>query len=326
MEKHYLEEFIPHVDITNLKKRLESTDGWKSQTNSQKYKSLLENLKNITFIKKSESNDYFSGVNLESDQTDEIEKIARSLIPWRKGPFKIGSLTIDAEWRSDQKWKRIEEFLPDLSGKTILDIGANNGYYMFQMAKQNPRLVLGIDPVLHCKAQFEFINYFVEEDNLKFELLGVDDVPLFRSLFDVIFSMGILYHHRHPIAQLIDIREALKSEGTAIIETIGIPGEESICLFPEDKYSKMRNVWFLPTLSCLKNWVLRAGFTDIEVISVSKTDFSEQRLTDWCPPPHQSLKDFLKEGDDTKTVEGYPAPMRFCLKAKKKKSPIKKFD
>ncbi|MEE3078039.1 MAG: tRNA 5-methoxyuridine(34)/uridine 5-oxyacetic acid(34) synthase CmoB, partial [Bdellovibrionota bacterium] len=299
---------------------------WKSQTNSQKYKSLLENLKNIKFIKKSESNDYFSGVDIESDQSDEIEKIARSLIPWRKGPFKIGNLTIDAEWRSDQKWKRIEEYLPDLSGKTILDIGANNGYYMFQMAKQNPRLVLGIDPVLHCKAQFEFINHFVEEDNLKFELLGVDDVPLFRSLFDVIFSMGILYHHRHPIAQLIDIREALKSEGTAIIETIGIPGEESICLFPEDKYSKMRNVWFLPTLSCLKNWVLRAGFTDIEVISVSKTDFSEQRLTDWCPPPHQSLKDFLKEGDDTKTVEGYPAPMRFCLKAKKKKSPIKKFD
>ena len=285
-----------------------------------------ENLKNIKFIKKSESNDYFSGVDLESDQSDEIEKIARSLIPWRKGPFKIGSLTIDAEWRSDQKWKRIEEFLPDLSGKTILDIGANNGYYMFQMAKQSPRLVLGIDPVLHCKAQFEFINHFVEEDNLKFELLGVDDVPLFRSLFDVIFSMGILYHHRHPIAQLIDIREALKSEGTAIIETIGIPGEESICLFPEDKYSKMRNVWFLPTLACLKNWINRTGFIDIEVVSVSTTNFEEQRKTPWCPPPHQSLEDFLDDNNKSKTVEGYPAPVRFCIKAKKKPtSPIKTF-
>ncbi|MEC7182016.1 MAG: DUF1698 domain-containing protein, partial [Bdellovibrionota bacterium] len=45
--------------------------------------------------------------------------------------------------------------------------------------------------------------------------------------------------------------------------------------------------------------------------------FEEQRNTDWCPPPHQTLKDFLDPKDITKTVEGHPAPIRFCIIAEK---------
>ncbi len=263
--------------------------------------------------------------SLEID-TDKTTEIAKQLIPWRKGPFQVGSLSIDAEWRSDKKWQRLKDHLPELKDKIVLDVGCNNGYYMFEMAKENPKLVLGIDPVLHNQAQFDFINHFKKHDNLKFELFGIEDLPNFRSFFDVVFSMGVLYHHRHPLEQLISIRESLVPGGTMIMETIGIPGEETICLFPEDRYSKMRNVWFLPTLSCLKNWINRTGFTDIEVVSSSTTNFEEQRKTPWCPPPHQSLEDFLDENDKTKTVEGYPAPVRFCIKAiKKPNSPIKTF-
>lgn len=179
---------------------------------------------------------------------------------------------------------------------------------------------------MHNQAQFEYINHFKKNDNLKFELFGIEDLPNFKSFYDVIFSMGVLYHHRHPLEQLISIREALVPGGEMIMETIGIPGDDSICLFPEDRYSKMRNVWFLPTLACLKNWINRTGFIDMEVVSVSTTNFEEQRKTPWCPPPHQSLEDFLDENDQTKTVEGYPAPVRFCIKAKKKPtSPIKTF-
>ncbi len=321
----YLEDYRPHVDLNHINETLAKSSGWNSSKNKNKYQHIYQKLKSINLNEISPLTKEYSGASFNTEDSKIIEQLALDLIPWRKGPFKIGNLEIDAEWRSDQKWKRINEFLPKLENQTILDIGCNNGYYMFQMLKYKPKLVLGIDPVLHCKAQFDFINHFVQAKNLKMELLGVEDVKSFLSMFDVVFSMGILYHHRHPLEQLIDIREALKSGGTAIIETIGIPGEESICLFPEDKYSKMRNVWFLPTESCFKNWLHRTGFTDIELISSSTTDFSEQRLSRFCPPPHQSLEDFLNPEDHSKTVEGYPAPMRFCYKAKKKQSPIKKF-
>jgi tRNA (mo5U34)-methyltransferase len=79
----------------------------------------------------------------------------------------------------------------------------------------------------------------------------------------------------------------------------------------------MRNVWFLPSISATVNWLARTHYTDIEILSVCKTTTEEQRLTDWCPPPKQSLKEFLTE-DQEKTIEGYPAPRRFIIKAKKK--------
>jgi len=66
--------------------------------------------------------------------------------------------------------------------------------------------------------------------------------------------------------------------------------------------------------------VLRAGFRDIEVIDIVKTDVNEQRKTDWIDT--ESLNNFLDSSDSTKTVEGYPAPKRVYIKAKKIKKNI----
>ena len=185
------------------------------------------------------------------------------------------------------------------------------------MAEQKPELLLGIDPVIQCETQFKFLQHFARVPNLHFEMFGVEHIDSFKEMFDVIFSMGIIYHHRHPLEQLINIREALKPGGQAIIETIGIPGDESYALFPEDRYAKMRNVFFVPTLSCFINWLKKAKLIEVEVISATPLTFEEQRLTNWCPPPSQSLEDFLDPNDLTKTVEGHPAPMRAVLTATK---------
>lgn len=245
-----------------------------------------------------------------------IKSLAKDLIPWRKGPFNLFGMEIDAEWRSDKKWNRLLPHLPNLSGKRVLDVGCNNGYFMFKMAQHNPEFVLGIDPIFLNYAQFSFINHFAKKENLHFELWGQEDLIHFNNMFDVVFSMGVIYHHRNPIQQLLTLKKAIRPGGTLILETIGIPGEESYALFPEDRYAKMRNVWFLPTQSCFINWVKRAKFKDVEFLVDSDMTFEEQRLTQWCPPPRQSLEDFLDSKDPSKTIEGYPAPRRFILKAK----------
>ena len=91
-----------------------------------------------------------------------IEKAAQALIPWRKGPFNLFGIEIDGEWRSCLKWNRMKDKLPPLEGKTILDIGCNNGYFMFKMMAQRPQFVLGIDPTLHFKNQFKFLQTFFQ--------------------------------------------------------------------------------------------------------------------------------------------------------------------
>lgn len=323
MSLTYLEKYIPFVNLEELNTIKANKEVWKNQKLTSKYVSILEKVKELDHINFDLTVDDYVELTGEVDEQAKakIHEIATDLIPWRKGPFKINDLDLDAEWRSNLKWKRIQERVGNLKDKVVLDIGCNNGYYMYQMLKDDPELVLGIDPVVHNMAQFEFINSLAKKENLKFELFGIEDLTNFKCLFDVVFSMGIIYHHRHPLEQLIDMRNCIKSEGTLILETIGIPGEGSYCLFPEDRYAKMRNVWFLPTLECLKNWLARTGFIDIEVLSVAETTTAEQRLSPWCPPPFQSLEEFLDPQDPSKTVEGHPAPVRFCIKAKKKVSP-----
>ena len=255
---------------------------------------------------------------ISREQTNRIKNCAHALIPWRKGPFDLFGIYIDGEWRSDFKWNRLKKHLPSLTGKTILDIGCNNGYFMFKMAAENPRRVLGIDPVLlYCK-QFEFLQNFACLSTLSFLPLGVEHLPLMeKNSFDVIFSMGIIYHHKNPLEQLIHMKDCLKKQGVLILEGLGIPGEESICLFPKGRYARMKNVWFVPTLSCLINWIRRTGFEDIQVIYSLPLSVKEQRTTRWMSSEGHSLKDFLHKENPEKTIEGYPAPWRVALKAKK---------
>ena len=239
------------------------------------------------------------------------------LIPWKKGPFKLFDTYIDAEWDSSLKWERIKPHLGDQKEKVILDIGCNNGYFLFKLLELSPKLALGIDPIIPCFLQFQMINHFVESQKLKFELLGVEHLSYFKNTFDTILHMGILYHHRHPLEQLINIRESLKPGGMAIIETVGIPGENSTCLFPETTYANRPNVWFVPTLSCLINWCERTKFVDVEVISTEWQSSDEQRVTSWCKKD-TSYEHALNSENPLLTKEGHPAPKRFCLKVKKK--------
>ena len=96
-----------------------------------------------------------------------------------------------------------------------------------------------------------------------------------------------------------------------------IDGEGEMCLTPKDRYSKIPNIYFVPTVNALTNWCYRAGFESIEVLEMVVTDHNEQRKTEWIDG--QSLEDFLDPTDETKTVEGYPAPKRVYIKAIKSK-------
>jgi Protein of unknown function (DUF1698). len=53
------------------------------------------------------------------------------LLPWRKGPFMFNQLKLDSEWQCDLKWQRIKKHIKPLKNKTVLDVGAGNGYFHF---------------------------------------------------------------------------------------------------------------------------------------------------------------------------------------------------
>ena len=100
-------------------------------------------------------------------------KLLLDLSPWRKGPFHVGGVEIDSEWRSDLKWRRCVEGIEPLTGRTVLDVGSGNGYYALQMRDAGAKAVIGIDPTLLYVMQFLAIRRFEQAGQVYVLPLGL---------------------------------------------------------------------------------------------------------------------------------------------------------
>ncbi|MBK7520731.1 MAG: tRNA 5-methoxyuridine(34)/uridine 5-oxyacetic acid(34) synthase CmoB [Gammaproteobacteria bacterium] len=252
-------------------------------------------------------------IGLESDATaaqrTQLETALQALHPWRKGPFSLFGVTIDSEWRSDRKWCRLQDHIAPLAGRVVLDVGCGNGYYIWRMLGAGARFVLGVDPTLRFLAQFLALRpYMMPTPPAVLLPLRGEDLPPRMGCFDTVFSMGVIYHRRAPLEHLAELLEALRPGGELVLETLVIPGDAQQVLIPEERYAKMRNVWFIPSAPAMLRWLRRAGFHAARLIDERATGPDEQRATPWMR--FESLADFLDPQRPELTVEGYPAPRR----------------
>jgi tRNA (mo5U34)-methyltransferase len=298
----------------NLEKIREERKKWFEWKDNKVKKSLVDNLPNIQKIEF----DLQDTINIKSQfieakNKEIIYQTALALRPWRKGPFSIFDTFIDTEWKSYIKYNLLKPHV-QLKDKVVGDIGCNNGYYLFRMLDQEPKKLVGFDPSAHCKMQFDFINHFIKSPII-YELLGVEHLPFYEHKFDTLFCLGVLYHRPNPVATLKELLAGLNTNGELILDTFMIDGNEPYALCPAKTYSKIPNVYFVPTIKALQNWFEKAKFSSFEVLEIKQTDLNEQRKTEWILG--ESLEDFLDKDNPLITVEGYPAPKRVYVKAKK---------
>jgi len=315
---HYLNLLPDDADKQAIKNLLQEKSQWlaSSKKGVERFRQPYESVQHIRAEQSDFSGDVVKiggGDALSRQDLEKVYKALRDFMPWRKGPFEVFGIEIDAEWRSERKWNRVLPELPDLRGKVIADIGCNNGYYMFRMAHHEPELVIGFEPYLQHYFTFKTLNGFAGCENVFCELLGVEHIGLFKNSFDVVFLMGILYHRSSPIEVLREIRTAMKPGGTLIVESQGIPGDEPWALFPEHRYAKVPGTYFVPTGACLANWLSRAGYTGVKIFFSHPMSGTEQRRTEWMV--FESYDDFVDKSDPSLTVEGYPAPIRIFARA-----------
>ena len=274
----------------------------------------INNLPEITTSKITlDSDSIIIGDKLEasSEEKNLIKSNLMQLKPWRKGPFNIFGVYIDAEWQSNMKWDRLKNNIKSLDDKLVLDIGCGNGYYGLRMLGMNAGYVLGIDPSLLFYSQFSVLKKYLPKTNIDYLPFGIERLKDKELFFDSVFSMGVLYHRRDPIKHLKQISKYIKSGGELIIESLVIDSKEHDVLIPQGRYAKMKNVWSIPSLKLLTMWIKNAGYKNIRVINTTKTTENEQRVTDWMK--FESLNDFLDPKDKSRTVEGYPSPMRSII-------------
>lgn len=252
---------------------------------------------------------------VSEQQQHQLREALMGLHPWRKGPFELFGVHIDTEWRSDWKWDRLQDHIAPLSGRTVLDVGCGSGYHCWRMRGAGADLVVGIDPTPLFVVQYFALQHYLNDPAVAVLPMGIEALPEKLAAFDTVFSMGILYHRRSPFDHLLQLRDALVSGGELVLETLVVDGELGHCLVPEGRYSKMGNVWFLPSTATLESWLKKAGFRNIRLADVDQTSVDEQRSTDWMR--FHSLAEFLDPDNPALTAEGHPAPKRAILLAEK---------
>lgn len=246
---------------------------------------------------------------------EKLKELLMRLHPWRKGPFELAGTHIDSEWRSDWKWQRIAPYL-DLDQKTILDIGCGNGYFGWRMLAEGAKCVVGIDPTLVFVMQWLACKHFAGDQPNYVLPQRAEDLVEGKPNFDLVFSMGVLYHRRDPLAHLHQILGLLKPGGQLLLETLVLPeGGEQPTLVPEKRYARMRNVWAIPSTKQLQAWLRQAGFGSSALLDVTPTSTSEQRSTPWMT--FESLEEALDPTDPSRTLEGHPAPTRAVMLVQK---------
>src|SRR3954453_10426276 len=136
---------------------------------------------------------------------DEIKRRAEALGPWFHNIVLDGGATAPNHFLGDYpavKGKGVSQAVPaDLSGKTVLDIGCNGGFYSIQMKRRGAERVVGIDWDDRYLNQARFAAEISGAD-VEFLKLSVYDVAALRERFDVVLFMGVLYHLRHPLLAL----------------------------------------------------------------------------------------------------------------------------
>lgn len=252
-------------------------------------------------------------VPLSNGETQRIVHHLKQLMPWRKGPYHLHGIHIDTEWRSDFKWDRVLPHLSPLKDRTILDVGCGSGYHMWRMVGEGASMVVGIDPTELFLCQFEVVRKLLGNDRRANLIpLGIEEMqPL--AAFDTVFSMGVLYHRKSPLDHLSQLKAQLVKGGELVLETLVIDGDVNDVLVPADRYAKMKNVYFIPSVPALINWLEKVGFKNVRCVDQAVTTLEEQRKTDWLK--NESLVDFLDPNDHSKTIEGLPAPKRAVILA-----------
>ena len=215
--------------------------------------------------------------------TAAIERRVRELGPWFHNLDLAGVSTAPGHFLGDYpaiKWRRFADAIPhDLSGRTVLDVGCNAGFYAIEMKRRGADRVVGIDWDEHYLAQARFAAE-VHGVDLELRRMSVYDVAQLGERFDLVLFLGVLYHLRHPLLALDLLWEHVVGE-TLVFQSLmrGSPEEGAVSedypfeergIFEQPSYPRLYFVersyagdptnWWFPNRAGAEAMLRSAGF------------------------------------------------------------------
>ena len=218
---------------------------------------------------------------------DQIRLRAKALGPWFHNMNLNGVWTAPDHFLGDYpgvKFRRFAAALPaDLTGKTVLDIGCNGGFYSIEMKRRGAARVLGIDFDEDYLAQARFAASVTGQE-IEFRQMSVYNVGQLGERFDLVIFMGVLYHLRHPLLALDIIHDTVARDlllfqslqrGSADVDPVAenydffeqdhfdSPGYPKMH-FIEHRYANDPTNWWAPNAACSAAMLRSAGFAIVD--------------------------------------------------------------
>lgn len=216
-------------------------------------------------------------------KTEEIQQRVTDLGTWFHNMNLGGVQTAPNHFLGDYpatKWSKIQKGIPaDLSGKTVLDIGCNGGFYSIEMKRRGASRVLAIDTDSRYLRQAQFAAEVCNAD-IEFRKMDVYEVEQLQEQFDLVLFMGVFYHLRHPLlaldllqkhvvrdklvfqsmvrgsATIAAVNQNYPFSETKVFEESGYP----LMYFVEYYYADDPTNWWIPNRACVEAMLRSAGF------------------------------------------------------------------
>jgi tRNA (mo5U34)-methyltransferase len=213
----------------------------------------------------------------------EIEERVQDLGEWFHNLDLKGVRTAPNHFLGDypaMNWRFISHAVPrDLTGRTVLDVGCNGGFYAMEMKRRGAARVVGIDSDERYLNQARFAAE-VNGLDIEFRLLDVYDVGALGEQFDIVLFMGLLYHLRHPLLALdllhayvvkdllvfqsmqrgsqhvASVAPDYPFEERAVFESLSFP----LAYFIEHSYAHDWTNWWIPNRAGTEAMLRSAGF------------------------------------------------------------------
>lgn len=206
--------------------------------------------------------------HLDVSSIEEREKILKdtaTLGPWYQSFNLADWLRIEAVHDGDSVLDCLDllGFPRDFSGKTVLDVGCNAGYYSFVAKSRGAERVVAVELDRHFVRQAQYMSTLLGLE-VQFLRDDVHNVDTRLGIFDVIICSGLMYHIPDPtnvLARLSDVcADTILIESEFLLD----PALTSMARFIEGTYRDDPTNWWIYGPQCLEGMVTAAGFQNAQ--------------------------------------------------------------
>ncbi|MDQ6806067.1 MAG: tRNA 5-methoxyuridine(34)/uridine 5-oxyacetic acid(34) synthase CmoB [Actinomycetota bacterium] len=191
---------------------------------------------------------------------------------------------------------RVMKIPADLSGRTVLDVGAWDGFFSFEAERRGASRVVASDSFAWSgeswgsKAGFELARQALSSSVEDVDVDVMDLAPERIGTFDLVLLLGVLYHMRHPLLALE--RVASVTAHQLILEThvdLTWTRRPAMAFYPGLELGWDPTNWWGPNPEAVKSMLHVVGFKRVEIVTPDSATYRLARATGRIPHYLQTL-------------------------------------